>query len=897
MPDTTFSPTLPMADWRYAPEVESRVEGLIGSMSLDDKIDLVTGDMNHHFGFYNAALPHLGIPEMAMADGPPGIRIGNPEVHEQKATALPGPIALAATWNLDLARRYGEVLGQEARASSHNVFLGPAVDIARIPGGGRTFESSGEDPVLNARMASAQIAAVQSKGIATCLKHFLCNNQEYQRYSIDVKIEEKALRELYLRPFEAVVRGTQVTSLMGAFNQVNGTYSCEHDWLLTTVLRNEWGFRGWVMSDYGAVHSTVPAALSGLDQEEPAGTYYGRRLKEVVETGDVPLGHLDEMCRRILRPLAGLGILDWAPSVSDIDREAGAETALEVAEEAIVLLKNAGGFLPRDPQGLRRVVVVGADGDNLSTAGGGSGKVKPAGGSSMVEGLRKMLGEDAEVTFVQGSDPVSAADLLDGPDSIPSGFLRTPEGKTGIRATFWTNLHFDGPAFAAIDMPQVAVNLGFFNFLGIRGCSDRYPDMPFELCVNTATRFEGSLVVPVAGRYVLSITMLGTTSLWLDGKQIFSERHHGAPTESVSVTPSTAGEGPLDEPQAAMGMSHASGPVGGGSGFGNNMAGGDAGVFRIPVDLTARPEGHVIRIDHQPDSPSQGVLTGAQIRLGWETPVPLESPLQAEAVAAVRGADLVLVAARVFESEHGDRPNLHLPNNQPSLIRALAAANPQVVVVNQSGGPIRCDGWEAGVPAILHGGYLGQEQGEAVARILTGAVNPSGRLVQTFPVDDGMGLFPDETCYPGKEGAVHYREGVLSGYRGYIAKGIAPAYPFGHGLGYTSFAYSDLSLTADARGVIAALTLTNTGARAGKEVVQLYHELPGEAEPVRRLAGFAKVSLEAGAATRVEIALARDGVERPLSYWQDGWVEAHGLLQVFVGASATDIRLDGRVHI
>jgi beta-glucosidase len=592
MLDAKITPTVPSADWRYAPEVAERVEGLIARMSLDDKIDLVTGDMNHHFGFYNAALPHLGIPEMAMADGPPGIRIGNPEVHGQKATALPGPIALAATWNLDLARRYGEVLGHEARASSHNVFLGPAVDIARIPGGGRTFESSGEDPVLNARMASAQINAVQSLGIATCLKHYLCNNQEYQRYSIDVKVDEKALRELYLRPFEAVVRGTPVTSLMGAFNQVNGSYSCEHDWLLTTVLRNEWGFKGWVMSDYGATHSTVPAAMSGLDQEEPAGTYFGRRLKEVVEQGDVPLSHLDEMCRRILRPLAGLGILDWEPSVSEMDLDDHAETAREIAEEAIVLLKNQGSFLPRDPAHLRRVVVVGADADNLSTAGGGSGKVRPAGGSSMVEGMKKVLGEDAEVIFVQGSDPVSAADLLEGPDSIPSSFLRTPEGKTGIRASYWTNLHFDGSPFVAIDMPQVAVNLGFFNFLGIRGCSDRYPDMPFELCVNTASRFEGNLVVPVPGRYVLSITMLGTTSLWLDGKQVFSERHHGAPTESVSVTPTTAGQGPLDEPVAAMGMSHASGPATGGSGFGNNQAGSDPKVFMIPVDLTDRPEGH-----------------------------------------------------------------------------------------------------------------------------------------------------------------------------------------------------------------------------------------------------------------------------------------------------------------
>ncbi len=887
---------LPRKDWRTSPEVETEVETLLGRMSLDDKIDLVTGDINHHFGFHNAALPHLGIPAMTMADGPAGIRIGNPEVHGQSATALPAPITLAATWDLDLARRYGEVLGHETRASGHNVFLGPAVDIARVPVGGRTFESSGEDPVLNARMASAQIEAIQSKGVASCLKHFACNNQEYQRYSIDVQIEEKALRELYLRPFEAVVRGTQVTSLMGAFNKVNGTYSCEHDWLLTTVLRQEWGFRGWVMSDYGAVHSTVPAALSGLDQEEPTGTFYGRRLKEVVEQGDVPPAHLDEMCRRILRPLLGLGILEWSPSVSDMNLEDHATTAHEIAEEALVLLKNDGGFLPRAPKTLRKVLVIGADADNFSTAGAGSGKVRPAGGCSMLQGFEKLLGDDAEVVFAQGSDPVSAADLLEGPDSIPSSFLRTPGGEQGVKASFWTNLHFDGPPHSVLTMPQVAVNLGFYNFMGTGSNSERYPHIPYELCVNTAVRFEGSLVVPVSGSYELAVTMLGTTSLWLDGKQIFSERHHGAATETVSTAPTTAEIAP-DEPLAAIGMGQASGAVFGGSGALNNVAGGDPKVFRIKVDLTDRPEGHSLRIDHQPDSPSQGVLTGAQIRLGWEPPVPLASDLQNAAVAAAQDADLVIVATRVFESEHGDRPNLRLPNNQPALIRALSEANSSVVVVNQSGGPICTDDWDAQVPAILHGGYLGQEQGAAVARVVTGVVNPSGRLPLTFPNDDKMDLFPDTTCYPGTEGSVHYSEGVFSGYRGFIDGGIGVAYPLGHGLGYSAFDYSDLQLDATDSEVRASVTLTNRGDRNGKEVAQLYIELPGEAKSVRRLGTFAKVHLKPGESQQLQFTLPRDGVERPLAYWNDGWKDAHGALKVFVGASAVDIRLSGEVSI
>lgn len=293
------------ADWRHQPGLSERVADLLARMSLSDKIELVSGDLNYNFGFYSAAVPGPGLPELTMADGPCGVRINNGAVHGGRATALPAPIALAASWNTELAQHYGDVLGQEARASGHNVILAPAVDIARVPVGGRTFESFGEDPLLNARMALAEIPAIQAHAVAACLKHYAVNNQEHERASVNAAVDEATLREIYLRPFEAVVRHSAVASLMGAFNRVNGVFACENHWLLDQVLRREWGFAGWVMSDYAATHSTVPSALAGLDQEQPSGQHYGERLQQAVEQGQVPLATLDEMCRRILRTVVG----------------------------------------------------------------------------------------------------------------------------------------------------------------------------------------------------------------------------------------------------------------------------------------------------------------------------------------------------------------------------------------------------------------------------------------------------------------------------------------------------------------------------------------------------------------------------------------------------------------
>jgi len=905
-------------DWRRSPEVQARVQALLASMTLEEKIELVTGDLNHEFGFYSAPIERVGIPALAMADGPPGVRINNGAVHGGKATALPAPIALAATWNVDLARRYGHVLGHEARASGHNVFLGPAVDIARVPVGGRQFESSGEDPLVNSRIAGAQIDAIQSHEVLACLKHYAVNNQEYERSSVDVAVDERTLRELYLRPFEVVCQTSGVASMMGAFNRVNGAYACEHATLLTKVLREEWGFRGWVMSDYGATHSTVPSALAGLDQEQPSGVFYAEALRRAVEGGDVARATLDEMCARILRTVIGLGAFDRPLEISDMHLAEHREVALAVAEQAVVLLKNDGALLPRDAQGVRRAVVIGCDADSAATAGGGSGKIKPAFEASLLEGIRQRLGPDVQVDYCQGNDPVSAADLLPGNESIPSCFLRAEDvsGTSGLRAEFWTNTDFVGDPFTRRLMPQAALNLGFFNFPGFGAASPRVPPLPFELTGRISVRFSGRIVVPVDGEYRLSVTLLGSAKIWLDDQLVLDFRYHGpgrsggggaasgawagfAADDDVRVPRAGDEDQPADQRAADVGLTAAALapplPLTAGSG---GEAGPPPDMTSFGLRLDNRAGGHRLRIDYAADAPAQGHLTGAQFRLGWVPPQGVVSRLIEEAVAQARGADLAVVAVRCYESEHMDRPDLQLPNGQAALIRAVAAANPNTVVVTMSGGPIETVSWEQDVRAILHAWYLGQEQGRALAGLLFGDTVPSGKLPLTFPRSDVEGLFHSAAQYPGIDGRVVYEEGTRVGYRGFDARGMEPRFAFGHGLSYTTFEYGELEMVA-AEGVLTvSCTIANSGSRAGMETAQLYVGLSADGAAPRQLIDWHKLALEPGERRRIAFRIDPGSIERPFSTWHDGqWRVARGPATLFVGASSRDIRLEGTVTL
>ncbi len=854
--------------WDASPEVEARVNALLARLTLADKIDLVSG-RDDVTGQPDALRPDSPLPPLSLSDGPAGVRLSRQGGAGLSATAFPAPIALAATWDPELARRYGDAIGAEMRATGHNIMLGPAVDIARAPQAGRTFESFGEDPLLQARLVVPEVEAIQAQAVQVCLKHYLANNQEHLRNSIDVRVDERTLREIYRVPFAAAVQRAGAASLMGSYNRINGTFACENAFVLTRLLRDELGFQGWVMSDFLATHSTVAAPLAGLDWELGL-RWWGPALQEAVERGEVPPAHLDRMVRRILLATIGLGLVERPLEIMPIPAERHAAIAQDIAEQAMVLLKND-GLLPLDPVAIRSIAVIGPDVDNYLTAGGGSAQVVPARGVSVVDGLAARFGPSVRIASALGVDPVGPGSLLPGPMAIPSAVLRPagePEGTRGLRAEYWANGSFAGePALVRIDR-QVEVNRGFFDIPGLWVAPPRLTPLPPNLGVQISARWTGSLVPPATGLYTLSLTCLGSARLWVDDQRV------------------------IDAPW----------PGAGGRDIEQLWTGGGAQIREAPVALVAGQPVSV-RLEYAGDLPEMHFAFNAQIRLGWQPPIDIDLPDIQAAAEVAAGCDVAVVVARTFEGESMDRPDIALPNRQGALIRAVAAANPRTVVVLMNAGPVAVADWEGVVPAIVEAWYAGQEQGAALARVLCGDVNPGGKLPLTFPRSLAETLLRTPEQYPGAAGAVHYTEGLAVGYRGYDQLGLEPQYAFGHGLSYTRFDYEDLAITPavsdGVQPIDVAFTLRNVGARAGVEVAQVYLELPKAADaPPRRLAGWARVALEAGEARRVTVVLDPASDEHHCSIWDDaGWRLVRGDYGVAVGASSRDLRLTGSLRI
>jgi len=854
---------------------DERAALLLNQMTLAEKIDMVHGEYGP-YGFYNTPIPRLGIPALTMADGPTGIHVSNAAVNEGRATALPAPIALAATWDPATAEQYGDLIGNEAEATGHNVFLGPGLDIARVPVFGRLFEALGEDPVLTGRMAAAYIRGVQRHPVVACAKHYNMNTQEQQRMGIDAHVDERTLQEIYTLPFEIVVKEAQLGAAMGAFNKVNGLFACEQPHLLTDILKQQLGFTGWVMSDYGATQSTVEAANAGLDQEMPAATYFGDRLVEAIEAGQVSMATLEDKVRRILRTMFALGLFEHPVGIRPFSIQEHGQWARTIASQGIVLLKNREALLPLSSDALSSVAIIGADA-NANIAGGGSSLVKPTYLVSMLEGIRRRAGAGIQVEYAEGVDPLSAADLLPGPPPVPSSVL-TPAGSgsgvRGLHAEYWTNTRFAGePSLVRTDR-QVALNLGFFNYPGFNAC---LISTPLEFNNIMSVRWTGSITAPVTGDYTLSLTHLGTARLFLDGQRLIDDPGVTLSTQSASV----------------------------------HLVAGEAHALQIEY-ASDRPEQGASWIGSDSGSEANGGygggggggLVGAKVRLGWEHPEEAICPMIQEAAAFAARSDVAVVVVRDYSNEDADRPGLTLPNEQDLLVQAVAAANPRTIVALATGGAASMP-WLEQVPAVLECWYGGQEMGSALASVLFGDVNPSGKLPVTFPRSEREMPLSSPEQYPGVNGVAHFSEGLAVGYRGYDQFEIEPLFPFGYGLSYTSFTYSELRVepeTSEGTSPIqVSFTLANTGSRRGAEVAQVYLGLPDSTgEPPKRLVGWAKVELEPGESREVIVTLDPNAASCPLSSWNvdtNGWEIAHGDYVVYVGASSRDIRLTGTLRV
>ncbi|WP_371600960.1 beta-glucosidase [Streptomyces sp. NBC_00564] len=806
---------------------EAVVEAALAKLGIDAKARLLSGqDM-----WSLPALPEIGLKSLVMSDGPIGVR-GVHWTADDPSIALPSPTALAATWDPALARRAGALLAQEARRKNVHVLLAPTVNLHRSPLGGRHFEAYSEDPYLTGAIGSGYVNGVQSGGVGTTVKHFVANDAETDRFTANNLVSERALRELYLAPFEAIVENAHPWGIMTAYNSVNGTTMTEHRYLVNEILRGEWGFDGFNVSDWMAARSTTGDIEGGLDVAMPGPkTVYGEPLAQAVRDGRVQESTVDDAVRNVLRLAARVGILDGAePVVTEppaaIDGEA---LAREIARRAFVLVRNQGAdqganqaALPLRPG---TVALIGAAARDARVLGGGSATVFPARIVSPLDGLTAALPE-GRLTYTVGADPNEELAVAD------KGFE--------LRAVCRDAA---GKVIGSGSAPN-----GQIQWMG--------DDLPAGVTHDTLHTVEltGTFTPRDSGPHTFGVKGLGAFKLTVDGTTYFDD---------VQRTDK-------DDPFEAF--------------FG-------APVPRAQAELTAG-EPVTVSLTHVVTFPEGIPMKVIGFALAHQEPQRDADELIAEAVEAARAADTAVVVVATtdrVESEGFDRKDLRLPGRQDDLVHAVAAANPNTVVVVNSGSPVELP-WREEVAAVLLSWFPGQEGGAALADVLTGAHEPGGRLPTTW---GSLAAAPVTQVVP-TDGELAYTEGVFIGYRAWDKAGATPSYAFGHGLGYTDWTYESIELD----GTTARIRVRNSGERAGREVVQVYlAPVETDAErPARWLAGFAGV--EAGPGESVEAVV--ELPDRAFEIWDEtanSWAFVKGSYEIQAGRSIADRRVASTITV
>ena len=777
---------------------------LVARLSLGEKVSLLSG--RDHWTL--PALPAIGLEAIKMSDGPTGVKGG--DEHPDGPT-VPCGTALAATWAPDLVEEVGALLGEAARAAGVHVLLAPATNMLRSPLGGRTFEYYGEDPALAAAITSAYIRGVQSCGVAATVKHFVCNEVESSRMTASVEIDEQALRELYLRPFESAVCDADVWAVMCSYNKLGGTYMSAHP-LLDELLRVEWGFTGVVVSDWGAVHDTVPSAQSGLDIEMPGPpSHRGEKLVAAARSGEVPEEMIDEKVVRVLRLARRTGALGGSVAPRRTSDAPG--LLRRAAAESFVLLKNDGDLLPLAPD--TKIAVLGPLAAVSPLQGGGSANVGPIAGASPLDGIR------------------AHADVRYEPGYVPSALPRldlTWVGEAGF------TVEFRDEKGELVDVHTERTDRFVFRSV-VAG--RRLADL--------VVRLRATLTPPDDGEYVFAVNCAGVGTLRIDGEEVLALDAAHELDWSYLYRPESRGLARV------------------------TLERGKPVRFELDYEMTPGPSGEA------------GLVT-------LRARPPQAQDLLARGVDAAREADVAIVVAGLgeeHESEGWDRTTLELPAEQTELIAAVAAANPRTVVVLSVGAPVLVD-WADDLPALLLAWYGGQALGSALGEVLTGSAEPGGRLPVTFPArpQDVPVLDPA----PDDGASWHYREGVFVGYRHFDRHGLEPAYCFGHGLGYTRFAYEELRVERNGDEVDVVVRVRNCGERRGKEVVQVYVGCEDAGRPLRELRAFRPVELDAGADAEVAFTLG----ERAFSAWHDAagrFVVVPGRREIAVGSSSRNLPL------
>lgn len=757
------------------PEHKQRARELVDRMTLDEKLSYLAGETS----FSLRPIERLGIPRILLADGPQGIRN-----HCKHSTLYPCGILAAATWNRDVINRYGQGLGNDARARGVSILLGPGVNIYRSPLCGRNFEYMGEDPYLTSEISSEYIKGVQSRGVIATVKHFAANNQEWSRHHASSDVDERTLQEIYFPAFRKAVQKAGTGAVMSSYNLLNGVHTTEHPWLNTHILRDTWGFDGILMSDWTSVYSTVNAANSGLDLEMPKAVHFkDSLLRDALASGRITMATIDNKVAHLLQTFIAFGLLDREAKDATIplDCESSRNAALETAREGIVLLRNEGGILPLKG----RTVVFGTNADTI-VSGGGSGAVSAFSVNPLSKALTQM---SRSASYLSENDIYT--------DIMPQFYADASKNERGLLGSYFKNMDFSGEPDVVRTDKVVDFDYGY---------SAPFKDFPSD---KFSMRWTG-IYVPDKDE-TLKIGVGGDDGYRLYVNDSIVTGHWGNHSFSQRV---------------------------------------------VNYSVKAGQE-YRFRLDYFDSS------GGAKVTLSVKS---LDRDRLNKALAKADNVVLCTGFNGDTEGEGGDR-SFSLPEYEENFIREIAAVNPNLIVVLNSGGAVDLTRWIDNTRAILMAWYPGQEGGRALAEILTGKISPSGKLPISYDrsltesptygnyYDNRMKMRSTETreCRH-----VEYREGIFTGYRGYDRAGRSPLFPFGFGLSYSTFEFSGLELQPLGDNTVkVSFDIKNTGRRRAAEVAQVY---VSDADcsvprPLKELKGFEKVELAPGESRHVEIVL------------------------------------------
>ena len=806
---------------------------LTAKLTLERKVQLLTGR-----DFWNTVpLEEIGLRNMLLSDGPAGVR-GEFWDERDNSLNLPSGSALGSTWNREIAREYGVIMAAEAQRKGVDVVLGPTINLHRSPLGGRHFECLSEDAMLTGVMAANYIHGLQGAGKGACPKHYIANDFETNRFTVNVKVGERALRELYLRPFEEAVKAG-AWSVMSSYNQINGHTATENE-LLEKPLKSEWGFDGVVISDWTAVRSLNSAKFE-QDLEMPGGSdFWGENLVNAVRSGEIAEATIDRKVVRILNMALRVGAIGAdgqvpaAPHRHNDIAASGAAFAKKVAVDGAVLLQND-GILPIDLKAKKKVALIGHNASAARTQGGGSASVHPKSVSTPLTALSALLGD--KLSYAVG------AVVQPGIGGLNPALLTNPAtGKPGVRVDFFNEA--DELIFSDDRLATDIVWIG--------------SDVP--LPITHRMTFTTVYTPDVTETRDLGSTGLQRHSMSVDGVELYD----------VHMPPLS------DDPfEALMQPPHTS----------------------VPVELTA---GKPVNISFNLDMTGRSglFLAAFMFRFGFEEKGANGDALIAEAVANAKDAEVAIVVVgtnAAVESEGYDRKDLALPGRQDELVEAVLAANPNTIVIVNSGSPVELP-WADRARAVLLPYFGGQEMGHALVEMLTGAAEPGGRLPTTWA--KVAADLPVSNCTPDANNEVEYTEGIHIGYKAWLKAGTQPRYAFGHGLGYTTFSIANLQGAASVVGgsdYQLTLDVTNTGSRSGKFVAQAYASRNNTAveRPVKWLAGFESVVLAAGETKTVTLPVSA----REFAHWDGAWKYESGAFTIEVGSALDNLTLSHSVTV